>query len=88
MDEAYKAVEKYKESDPSLYTVLCKHITNETIFPRFALIELYYTSYAESTLYAMRKSFKQDCEMLGVKMYREAMNYGELEKKYEIWGLN
>ncbi len=45
IDEAYAAIEKYRDTDPERYAVLYKHILRESIFPRYAMLELHFGSY-------------------------------------------
>ena len=64
-----------------------KHIKTESIFPRMALCELYDASYwsSEDELTSFRKSFKADCEELGISLYNEPGK--TLASYYESWGI-
>ena len=64
-----------------------KHIKTESIFPRMALCELYDASYwsSEDELTSFRKSFKADCEELGIALYNEPGK--TLASYYESWGI-
>ncbi len=84
MDEAYKAIEKYQTSDPSLYKTLKKHILVESMFPRFALCNLHGNSYSPNELTEMRQSFKKDAESIGMV---EHMEHYYLEAVYSSWGI-
>lgn len=86
MDEAYKAIEKYKEIDPELYTRLKNHITLETIFPRFVLLFYYEGTYSPNELQQMRVAFKEDCEAFGI--HTTSTGGGEqLSDLYIKWGI-
>ena len=86
IDQAYKAIEKYKYSDPELYQMLHDHINLESIFPRFAIIRNYSGKFSDQQLLQMRISFKQDCNALGVTMLRE--NSGAtLDTLFNTWGI-
>ena len=84
IDEAYTLVEKYKDSDPTLYAALVKHIKQEGLFPRYALCTLYENTYSDSQLYAMRKSFKDDCFELNVTRHEEHVTIDSL---FALWGV-
>ena len=73
LDEAYAAVDKYKDSDPALYGTLKEHIDIESIFIRFALISLHSGNYSAETLAQMRNDFKNDCTALHITMYSEKL---------------
>ena len=83
-DEAYKAVEKYKTTDPALYDRLKKHITIETIFPRFMICEYYAGYYKNDAIEKERRSFYADCEELGFKYYAERV---PLTGWFTKWGV-
>ena len=84
MDEAYKTIEKYQTSDPSLYKTLKKHILIESMFPRFALCNLHGSSYSPNELLQMRRNFKKDAESIGMV---EHMEHYYLESVYSSWGI-
>lgn len=93
IDEAYKSIEKYKGAEQSKYEALYKHILAESIFPRFALLELYSGNYDETALYSTRVAFKDDVESLGLDWLVEAdpftglkqYTYSEL---FKTWGIS
>ena len=84
IDDAYKAIEPYKDSDPDLYATLKKHIKLESIFPRFALIRLHAGMYTKSELNAMRKEFKNDCNDLNIRYESESSS---LDSLFSEWGV-
>lgn len=84
IDDAYEAIEKYRETDSELYEVLEKHILIESIFPRFALCRLYGGMYNEDEISQMRKDFRADCQTLNITMYGETKS---LDTIYTIWGM-
>lgn len=84
MDSAYKAVEKYKTSDASLYKILQKHILIETMFPRFALCNLHGGTYTPEELRQLRLFFKKDAESIGMV---EHMEHYFINVVYSSWGI-
>ncbi len=84
IDQAYAAIEKYKQTDAELYERLHNHILQESIFIRFALLELYFGSYQADELDAQRRQFKSDCEMLGINNVSEWI---PLTTVYSRWGI-
>lgn len=83
-DQAYRAVEKYKTTNPELYEVLVKHIKIETIFPRFMICEYYSANYTPADQQAMRVSFYQDIKSLDYTYYSEGI---VLQSWFEKWGI-
>lgn len=71
IDEAYKAIEPLKTSDPSLYSTLADRINLESLSFRFMILEMYSVYYNESEVEKMRQSFQADCINLGVRQYSE-----------------
>lgn len=65
----------------------CKdNILAESIFPRFALCCLYTNKYSSSELLALRTSFKNDCNKLGINRWKEGGN--SLQTDYfDDWGV-
>lgn len=70
-DKAYAAIEKYKSTDAELYETLRKHITIETIFPRFVICEFYGGYYSNAEITAMRQVFYDDCIDIKIEAYSE-----------------
>lgn len=83
-DEAYAAVEHYKTEDPVLYSKISDSICSETIFPRYALLVLYSSSYVVSDLQDMRRSFKDDTQRLEIFRLSEASLFDEV---FASWGV-
>ena len=81
-DEAYAAIEVYRDAEPVLYSTLKKHILIETIFPRFALIQLHGASYADNELREMRRQFRADADSLDITHLDE---WTTLEETYKSW---
>ncbi|MBO4594575.1 MAG: DUF4838 domain-containing protein [Clostridia bacterium] len=65
--EAYAAVEKYKESDPELYSVLYDRICLESLSPRMMYISIYQNSLAPETLTNMMREFAKDATRLNTR---------------------
>ncbi len=84
IDQAYASIEKYKETDAELYEILYKHILQESIFPRYALLELHFGSYYADELAVLRRQFRSDCEMLGINNVSEWI---PLTTVYSRWGI-
>ena len=83
IDRAYAAIAKYETSDPDLYETLYKRILGESIFPRYALIDLYSSSYSDAELVAAKTSFINDNTLL--KNTQES-EHKTLKDLYTIWG--
>ena len=71
IDEAYAAVEKYRDTDTELYNKLVEHIKIESMSPRFMAIRLHGNDYSTETLKQMKADFKADCVELGFDLVRE-----------------
>ncbi len=84
IDEAYAAIEPIRAENSALYETLRDHITLESLFPRYALIQLHTAYYASDDLQNMRLSFKEDATRLGVSRYREG---GNMRNVYISWGI-
>jgi len=85
-EEAKLAVAKYKTSDPELYKTLIKHITIETIFPRWMICQYYGGYYNPTVLQEMREKFANDCNILGIKNYAEAAEE-KMSAYFSSWGV-
>lgn len=83
-DEAYAAIEPYREKDPELYAALKKNILLETMFPRYALIDLHAGSYGAGGLRDMRLQFKADAETLNLHRHSEGESLDSLYKSWNI----
>ena len=84
VEQAYKAIEPLKLTDPKRYEVYYDHICLESIFPRLVMCTLLSGNYAEDELQSMRKSFAQDCSYLHVTYFEER---GEIAALFDSWGL-
>lgn len=84
IDEAYKAIEKYKHTNPKLYESLVKRIKKESIFPRYVLCSSYGDYYVD--IYERRLSFRNDWNELGFSIYKE--RDGDMQSVFtNTWGL-
>ena len=77
IDEAYLAIEPYKNTDPILYETLKDRITLESLTFRYMQLHLYKLLYSETDAQRMIKSFKDDCYALGVTQYKEGIGYAD-----------
>ena len=84
IDKAYEAIESLRYTEPERYAVLARHIKNESIFPRFALLTLYPGNYSAATLQQMRIDFKADCTELNIKWQSQNVS---LDMLYTQWGI-
>lgn len=84
-DDAYAAIEKYAETDPSLYSKLEYRITRESLSIRYLLIQLYASSYSDEDLLAMKKSFKTDATAHGITKTQEFNS--DITNLYSSWGV-
>ena len=76
IDEAYKAIEPLRSSNPSLHETLTDRINLESLSFRFMLIGMYSIYYSENEVERMKKSFAADCLNLGVRSYSEQFEIG------------
>lgn len=83
--EALLAIEPYKYTEPTLYQTLYEHITRESLFVRFVLLDKYSEYYSSTTLQNMRLQFKADCETLNVAHTSE--NNGAIANLWLQWGI-
>lgn len=83
INEAYAKIEKYKNTDPTLYANLVKRIKKESIFPRYALCVHFGDYY--SNIDEMRTEFKNDWNELGFTIYKESD--GEMQSVFDGWGI-
>jgi hypothetical protein len=82
IDRAYKAVEKYKATDPELYQNLVRRIKKESIFPRYALC----THFEDiANIKELRAKFRDDWNELGFSIYKEAN--GDMQAVFNSWGI-
>jgi hypothetical protein len=81
-DDAFEAIEKYKTSDPTLYDTLYKHITAETIFPRYILYQYYNDYYTSMEREEMRRSFIDDCALINYRYHAESSS---IQSIFDEW---
>ena len=84
IDEAYAAVEKYRESDPELYEKLRDRINLESISVRYLIIELYGGSFDAAEYRAYAQALKEDIEYLKISNQAEGSSVSEL---FDSWGV-
>ena len=84
IDEAMAAIEPLKRSDPATYELVYKRILAESLFPRFYVISLYPGNYTNTELYAMKKQFQQDCDLVGFTYKGE---HTPISKLWNEWGI-
>lgn len=65
-DEAYAAVERYKEDDPVLYSGICDRILQETITPRYLITEIHKGSFDGKVFDEMLRTLDEDMLSLGI----------------------
>ena len=83
IDDAYKAVEIHKNTNPTLYENLMNRIKQESIFPRYVQC-MYYDDYPD--IRQRRESFRDDWTALGFTVYRET--HGDMLSVFtNNWGL-
>lgn len=83
VDEAYAAMEKYRDTDPELYERVNEHIRIESVFPKFALATLHAGKFSDSELLQLRMEVKVDCEELNIKKVQEHI---EITTVFSEWG--
>ena len=64
IDEAYKKIEKYKETDPELYEKLDMRIRVEGLMPKYLIWKLYSAYYTVAERNAMVDEIVRDCELV------------------------
>ncbi len=84
INNAYAAIAHYENTDPTLYNALVKRIKLESIFIRYAQIDLYASSYDSGTLLEMKQSFKADCAELNITLLGESES---LDGVWTKWGV-
>lgn len=84
IDGAYAAIEKYKTSDPELYSLIHDHITIESLFPRYVVCKYYAGTLRSDELLSMRTSFKEDCLKLANDWEQEHYRF---ESTFTAWGV-
>lgn len=75
IDEAYQKIAHYQKSDPVLYEKLKDRINLESLTFRYMQIHLYKLLYSDVDSQMMIKTFKEDCNALGITHYKEGIGY-------------
>ncbi len=83
-EQAYKDIEILKWTDKAAYELALKHITIESLTPRYLLIQLYGAQYDSAELDTMKRQFRADCYAYDVAHVREATSVEEL---FTNWGI-
>ncbi len=71
IDDAYKAIAKYKKSDPELYAAIEEHITVESIAIRHLIATLYKGMYNDADYRDFVTALKDDMSRTNVTRYSE-----------------
>ena len=77
-DEALDAIAPVAATDPTLYQTLYGNIVCESVFPRYALIRLYESSYSQTEVKAMKASWKADVMQYGFRTHQEHHTIDEI----------
>ena len=85
VDQAYELIEKYKDNDQETYDKLYKHILIESLFPRYALLQLYPSSFIGNEQLAEKLKFKEDCEYLSFSHWSESKQ--SISNLWQLWGI-
>lgn len=83
-DEAFDMIEHLRVLDPKMYEVFEEHINLEKLFPLYAQIELYSTSYSDKSLTEKKEEFKKIARSLQVTHYSE-WDTCKLSELYAKW---
>ncbi len=84
IEDAYRAIEKYKTTDEELYIKLYDRITIESMFIRYVQASLHAGSYTDTALLEMRLAFKADCDKYGFNCSAES---GQISDIFSKWGI-
>ena len=84
-NEALNLVNSDTTIDEDYRKSLVKNVVSESMFPRFALIRLYKTTYSAETLQNMQRSWKADADKYSFVSHQE---HHTIEEVYFEWGLN
>lgn len=83
-DEAFAAIEKYRQTDIDTYNRLYDAVNLETLTFRYQMITFNSMYYSASELTEMKKSFKDDAIALGLTRSMEKKDISEL---WTDWGI-
>ena len=81
IEEAYGLIEPLKETDRAEYDRLYNHILRESMFPRFAMLELHSEAFGKTEWVKETTAFKKDCETLGITL----AGFKTMEDMYKLW---
>lgn len=87
-DMCYSALDANRDiefSDPERFAQLKDACISESIFPRWALLNLFDNVFSPDELMNEYKKFKEDCEELGFDVYKESD--GSLSTVFKKWGV-
>ncbi|MDR2201843.1 MAG: DUF4838 domain-containing protein [Clostridiales bacterium] len=84
IDAAHKLIAPVKYADPLLHKKLKKRIALESIFPRFALIDLHPGSFPAEELYKNKREWKEDVLDLNVNRVAEHTLIENVFNKWQI----
>lgn len=85
VEDAYSRIEPLAATDSALYATLYENVLRESIFPRFALLDLHQGKYSASEFKELASAFKADCGTLKITLFGEGTN--NLSKYYSKWGV-
>lgn len=88
-DMCYECLEKskhFEDETPAKYAQIEEACVIESIFPRWALLNLFSSSFSPDVLKEEQKSFKNDCDRFNLTQFGET-NSRDLGKVFESWGL-
>ena len=85
--KALTELDQIKESDPNGYALAYKMICGELISPLYMLVKLHDTAYSSDTLVAMKKEFKNYCEISGIDYYMDSTASGGIQNLYKELGI-
>lgn len=71
IDDAYKAIEKYKDSDPELFDTLDTRIRVESVCVNYMILKLYKSYYTSNQYNSMVSQLYADCEKANILSPRE-----------------
>ncbi|MBR4420426.1 MAG: DUF4838 domain-containing protein, partial [Clostridia bacterium] len=84
VDEAYESIEYLKAVDTEKYELYKEHILLESMFPRYALLYFYQSSYNAEVFKQEALQFKEDCYALGMTKYQEGAS---IDAIWTLWGV-
>ncbi len=85
-DKARKEIEIYKQSNPSLYQKLDKHIAMESLAFRYLLVSLYSSQYDPSYLRSVKQTFATDILNAGLTLVASTSGQ-KVENLLSQWGV-